>query len=1202
MMRGAQSGGIVTFTKDHNGLRGLRSRCVNKKRTNLSVLLLRKLAAQERWARFMGTLLGRRLINVKDDHSRLYCGHTRFATTSKASLEGTHPHQWTKPEYHDIYRGNWKEVGGIQRKPRLVEIFVTHNGDFDAWTVGGVSRNLKDIQTFLVRATWSPLPSSVDSCAIAGVMDILNAQGSWFHAIRRAFFINGGLHGTVKNLQDMPFPSRAELVEVCSLINSAFDAEVKGYRDLDDSSSSIDSKEVYLYRDLASPGAKDKCVSKSMDTLRNVLPERFAGILKEHAQRWMGEDREITDAQATVFSQATVENFYDCDMMHSTRYFLAHATGSFGISVSSALESHRRVCLAARGQTMSVAFYPRFGIACWASEAAATKSPLLLVSGNDVDMDLSNVEYGNVPMLDAVGFDLDNLQGEICLLDWGCNIPERGYDRSDTGVLPTLHFLSGKLSVTLVKESSLQKMDFMTLRESLKDRLYDLEHTPNPLPALKSSTLSDIRDIPSVCARLQHEWCDPGTVNRVTAESLGEDVQYRLKMDKRGSRSEASRSIDVILTGCEVSLWVAEQFASDLSQVFPRLRVKCASANKILGLFGQSFPLHSTGFDICEEKWDLTDSIVIVVSHSGGTFAPLALCSLLSGVTSRIYTVTSGVDTEIAKLLAKNHIFSTGIGLRPGEACTVSVVATHQVLTQILLQLISQIGAMRREESVASLHDCSQMQRMNEMSITALESITGCRTNGDLIKNTANSKLKATGSAWANHCIEAPLIWLFCFFYIMATVGFGLPSPIYLINDIIEGILGTAGQQPWDESSPPLGVTLADALLYIFIPQIATIALRIVQRRPLLHRMTGRSVLICDTPMVCQCVEAMASKMFACTYSNTNVAFYSGNPSDHLVHRFTHRTARGLLIACGRPDGRLQSLASAEAATCLSVTQACSIINLGEGAEAVTIGHNPAPLPLSKKDIVLQTSARPEFLCEVAMKEVYASGEAPSANELLGRYSNVWNHSKQALAATLMASFGKRTSSLGNDPNWASTTMTAIKNGIFSWTNESSFIVEPSRERYFGQAVLDSIGETAAGNAAASDSKLVDKIYQVPQEDSVIALCDVMASQDFVMRMYESRFACIERLVAFFVLFHAMAKKVRDFWNFVSFGILTYEIERTQSSMRVATTASPVSGAMVRDRMSHLTWKSQWKEAREKMQGFVHAWRDRRRHHSESEF
>ena len=67
---------------------------------------------------------------------------------------------------------------------------------------------------------------------------------------------------------------------------------------------------------------------------------------------------------------------------------------------------------------------------------------------------------------------------------------------------------------------------------------------------------------------------------------------------------------------------------------------------------------------------------------------------------------------------------------------------------------------------------------------------------------------------------------------------------------------------------------------------------------------------------------------------------------DHFVHRFTHRVVRGLLIAVGRPDGRLCCLAKSEAAVLLSAKQAAFIRNPdyhGEsaGPEIVTLGHNP---------------------------------------------------------------------------------------------------------------------------------------------------------------------------------------------------------------------------------------------------------------------
>lgn len=85
-----------------------------------------------------------------------------------------------------------------------------------------------------------------------------------------------------------------------------------------------------------------------------------------------------------------------------------------------------------------------------------------------------------------------------------------------------------------------------------------------------------------------------------------------------------------------------------------------------------------------------------------------------------------------------------------------------------------------------------------------------------------------------------------------------------------------------------------------------------------------------------------------------------------------------------------------------------------------------------------------------------------------------------------------------------------------------------------------------------------------------VPLARLCEEQVLIMRLYETRIASLQRCVAFFVLFHQMGKRVADFWSWVSFGYLGYEISRTHSIMRIATTASPVSGAEVRDRTIEL--------------------------------
>eukprot|EP00985_Skeletonema_marinoi_P028846 scaffold26129_cov108-Skeletonema_marinoi.AAC.1 len=49
-----------------------------------------------------------------------------------------------------------------------------------------------------------------------------------------------------------------------------------------------------------------------------------------------------------------------------------------------------------------------------------------------------------------------------------------------------------------------------------------------------------------------------------------------------------------------------------------------------------------------------------------------------------------------------------------------------------------------------------------------------------------------------------------------------------------------------------------------------------------------------------------------------------------------------------------------------------------------------------------------------------------------------------------------------------------------------------------------------------------------------------------------------------------MGSRVQNFFPNISFGYLGYRMDRTHSIMRIATTASPVSGADVRDRTVEL--------------------------------
>lgn len=79
-----------------------------------------------------GDASGKRLV-------RGFFGHTRFATSSKASMDGTHPHQWSPRRFYTFYP--FQSVAAslapeVEKNQHLsptsqsigVENFVTHNG------------------------------------------------------------------------------------------------------------------------------------------------------------------------------------------------------------------------------------------------------------------------------------------------------------------------------------------------------------------------------------------------------------------------------------------------------------------------------------------------------------------------------------------------------------------------------------------------------------------------------------------------------------------------------------------------------------------------------------------------------------------------------------------------------------------------------------------------------------------------------------------------------------------------------------------------------------------------------------------------------------------------------------------------------------------------------------------------------------------
>lgn len=1055
MIRGAQAGGVLTYRKGKGGLRGIRSRVAKGKRQDLSVLLDKKV---RRAIRFKALVSG----------PRVYIGHTRFATTSIATLPGTHPHIWCPGQIYSMWTG--LSTGCFENSQQFIENHITHNGDFDFFTVAGQMIEIGRIQSWLEKVTGISRPCSVDSVAIAGLMDVLHTRGVWFLSLRFAF-----LFSTPYNGLDLDPPTKACLAKLAAMADAHFGAFIASTK-------------------------CDEFTRKVRQQLCQQMEERLGPALMSQYVLF-DEER----AALTKFMETAITAFLEHDLFCSSNLFFRNARGSFGLCTSSTVSAHRQVVIAARGQSMSVAFYPRMGLVLYGSQQAAVKASIGIAEEDASD-----------PML-KVGqrLDLDDLGGELCLLDWG-----QGQASSVTKALKVETIPSSGVNVYFLEEN-------LVHFEGFEKRLVPLQDNPLVLPLpqkIPNPVCADIMEIPKALSRIQDSFVHSSeSLNRFSAWTLAR------KIDQRMNRVTVSpNDVDILLTGCEVSLWAAEQFASDLGMVFPNIITKVISANKLLGLKGQNFPHHALGSNL-NEHWILEGTIVIVVSHSGETFGSLAVCNLLRPLTKNIFVVTSEWDTQIGKQLRKidedlfhANVFSTELGLRTAEPCTITVAATHHLMTQILLYLMEYFHAKDRKEALGSNYtsqDMTELQRNNMTCLSNLEEIIGPDLTQCRRTTPTSAVLRGIGRKWAWHVLELPVAWILSAAYIIGTVTAGYP--------LIYGICVAAGL-PETSSLTHLPLFF-DSLLYVFVAQWTTLLIRLIQGRALLHRISTRTVVIADTPWVAQSAEAFLSKVFATSFTNTCINVHSGNPADHLVHRFTHRVVRGTLVACGRPDGRLSSLTALENSVCLSVNQASSIQHYGVTCESITIGHNPTKLPLAAESVYLP-SKRPDYICERLLK--LSKGMEPnevlsdmSSSQLLGEYETLVKEDRLQ-----HASRSSEDSSLEDPPKQAATA-----------------------ERYFGEALK-------ATNPDASAKVLIE-------------------SQNLSMLLYETRIASLQRLVAFFVMFYELGHTVQQFWKHVSFGLLTYDMSSTHSVMRVATTASPVSAADIREQLLELEKEKQEKVA-----------------------
>jgi hypothetical protein len=233
---------------------------------------------------------------------------------------------------------------------------------------------------------------------------------------------------------------------------------------------------------------------------------------------------------------------------------------SFGLHAASVSDPHT-VCLAAKGQTMRLAIVPEAKVALWGSEGTAID---VAVPGH-----ASAHRYA---------LRLDSVKGQIVQIK--CRYP------LTPSAGPTNLSSLEATGPTTVTCGHFAVQSFELSRDQLNSGS-DLKVMFRYVPASvetsqevhKDAILADLRAIPKVLNNIVFNWRDDlfngSSPNRRTAAT------FAAKLTRASTQAESK--LHLLVVGIEVSLYVAEQFALDVTEYIPGIIAAAVSSNQLVG-------------------------------------------------------------------------------------------------------------------------------------------------------------------------------------------------------------------------------------------------------------------------------------------------------------------------------------------------------------------------------------------------------------------------------------------------------------------------------------------------------------------------------------------------------------------------------------------------------------------------------------------
>jgi|GEM_PF-4186396 len=1081
-IRGRQAAGVKTMAKTKGGKTvWVGSRMVNTKRGNLPKKLDQLFRKKLIWAQSHGL----RGVN----HNEVYIGHDRYGTSSAPKKNETHPHQWMPDRVVELWTikdGQW------MNGPASLGTVIAHNGDFESFRLYGQEVPNGILGLWLERVLQTPNKTEGDSPKIAGMMDFLLTQGMWDASVRLAYYLEAVTSvGQVFGGQDYSknSPNMALMHEKIAQIAQIFQEVMAEYQERFNIPSDL------LMRDILTISDNQTIVQDMQGKIRTQISRKLSGVFSN-------------DDTIRRFVETAVTSFFENDLYMAVRKFFDGASDSsntFGLAVSSSLKTDGMV-VAAKGQPLAMGITMSTQRFLIGSEPASVKvsnegdisehrfvldqrhkgeiveisrnidlpgwMPLTVYS-NDLERELSVQEITDryeelvdnpyitpEPQInddDPIGDDLKAIPAVLEKIknDWddheSFNVQTADHmllkltqkmiekqvmktSRRYAQISVDLDDEARKLAVQWVErlspvlralfssdtlqsgllnkfEAQLTVMLSRYARSVLEQFWQEQRHTLNSvlhrytLPwaaSVLSGKMDEDRLVIEIQDFLQNNFDaqlkqflaqsvqaaeqDLQTISPYLEKKISlmgrlmlagnlvpEDPQDLFRTFKEhlaaglndlglSPHSPVERkAYDVMISGIEISLWMGEQFASDLRRIFPDLKIGVTSANKVLA-------------DHVEEGLD-DQTLVLMISQSGQTFGSLNAVISVDGQSDKapeaimqeavekmealapgqIFVLTGEVDTLMGRAVGQTYkkgsmfgrrILSNLTGFRPAEASSLTGVATHATLTELLLHfsqgLYEAFPQGRAFDQQLDQNDLSRLRRLRQTLVEESERVTGFSRQGEPIDSNEYRQIIKSALRWTRHVLDVPIVKVINWFYLFVAV-------------VLDGLFV---HHLVDWMALPIPDILTRTLefgFFVFFATLMTWGKRLLEKRTILARIGNRNIVIGGPSYFHQTLEIYISKLFSLSKASTSVDVHGANPADHFVHRFGHRGSRGGLIWMGIPDGRLKRLKKRLTdPSLMTAKQAMGVRNFDVGPEVVSIGRDrPRNKNAASEDIML---------------------------------------------------------------------------------------------------------------------------------------------------------------------------------------------------------------------------------------------------------